>query len=131
MDAVAVAQGHGLAGRDVFAVDQDAASIVFPAFVPERRFRLSGSEVRIGRRSVSRHSEPEIDLTGPPADLGVSRLHAVLIAGPDGGWSVVDAGSPNGIVVNGKDVPSGETVPLREGDRIHLGAWTVITITRG
>jgi len=111
--------------------DQDAASIVFPAFVPERRFRLSGSEVRIGRRSVSRHSEPEIDLTGPPADLGVSRLHAVLIAGPDGGWSVVDAGSPNGIVVNGKDVPSGETVPLREGDRIHLGAWTVITITRG
>ena len=111
--------------------DQDAASIVFPAFVPERRFRLSGAEVRIGRRSVSRRIEPEIDLTGPPTDPGVSRLHAVLIAGPDRNWSVVDAGSPNGIVVNGKDVPPGETVPLREGDRIHLGAWTVITITRG
>ncbi len=111
--------------------DQDAASIVFPAFVPERRFRLSGAEVRIGRRSVSRHIEPEIDLTGPPTDTAVSRLHAVLIAGPDGNWSVVDAGSPNGIVVNGKDVPPGEAVPLRDGDRIHLGAWTVITITRG
>ena len=111
--------------------DQDAASIVFPAFVPERRFRLSGAEVRIGRRSVSRHIEPEIDLTGPPTDPGVSRLHAVLIAGPDRNWSVVDAGSPNGIVVNGKDVPPGEAVPLRDGDRIHLGAWTVITITRG
>ena len=111
--------------------DQDAASIVFPAFFPERRFRLSGAEVRIGRRSVSRHIEPEIDLTGPPTDPGVSRLHAVLIAGPDRNWSVVDAGSPNGIVVNGKDVPPGETVPLRDGDRIHLGAWTVITITRG
>jgi serine/threonine protein kinase len=111
--------------------DQDAASIVFPAFVPERRFRLSGGEVRIGRRSVSRHIEPEIDLTGPPTDPGVSRLHAVLIAGPDRNWSVVDAGSPNGIVVNGKDVPPGETVPLLDGDRIHLGAWTVITITRG
>ena len=111
--------------------DRDAASIVFPAFVPERRFRLSGAEVRIGRRSVSRHIEPEIDLTGPPTDPGVSRLHAVLIAGPDRNWSVVDAGSPNGIMVNGKDVPPGETVPLREGDRIHLGAWTVITITRG
>ena len=110
--------------------DQDAASIVFPAFVPERRFRLSGAEVRIGRRSVSRHIEPEIDLTGPPTDPGVSRLHAVLIAGPDRNWSVVDAGSPNGIVVNGKDVPPGEAVPLRHGDRIHLGAWTVITITR-
>jgi serine/threonine protein kinase len=110
--------------------DQDAASIVFPAFAPERRFPLSGAEVRIGRRSVSRHSEPEIDLTGPPTDPGVSRLHAVLIAGPDQNWSVVDAGSDNGIVVNGRDVPAGEAVPLRDGDRIHLGAWTVITITR-
>ena len=111
--------------------DQDAASISLPAHVPERRFRLSGTEVRIGRRSVSRRIEPEIDLTGPPTDPGVSRLHAVLIAGPDRSWSVVDAGSPNGILVNGKDVPPGEAVPLRDGDRINLGAWTVITITRG
>ena len=112
------------------ASDQDAASIVFPAFVPERRFRLSGAEIRIGRRSVSRHIEPEIDLTGPPPDPAVSRLHAKLIAGPDRNWSVVDAGSDNGIAVNGKDVPPGEAVPLRDGDRIHLGAWTVITIVR-
>jgi serine/threonine protein kinase len=112
------------------ASDQDAASIAFPAFLPQRRFRLSGAEVRIGRRSVSRHIEPEIDLTGPPTDTAVSRLHAVLIAGPDRNWSVVDADSDNGIVVNGKDVPPGEAVPLRDGDRIHLGAWTVITIVR-
>jgi serine/threonine protein kinase len=112
------------------ANDQDAASIAFPAFLPQRRFRLSGAEVRIGRRSVSRHIEPEIDLTGPPTDTAVSRLHAVLIAGPDRNWSVVDVGSDNGIVVNGKDVPPGEAVPLRDGDRIHLGAWTVITIVR-
>ena len=111
--------------------DQDAASISLPAHVPERRFGLSGTEVRIGRRSVSRRIEPEIDLTGPPTDPGVSRLHAVLIARPDRSWSVVDPGSPNGIMVNGKDVPPGEEVPLRDGDRIHLGAWTVITITRG
>ena len=110
--------------------DQDAASISLPARVPERRFRLSGTKVRIGRRSVSRRIEPEIDLTGPPTDPGVSRLHAVLIGGPDRSWSVVDPGSPNGIMVNGKDVPPGQEVPLRDGDRIHLGAWTVITITR-
>jgi serine/threonine protein kinase len=110
--------------------DTDAASIVFPAFAPERRYQLSGAEVRIGRRSVSRRIEPEIDLTGPPTDPGVSRLHAVLTVGPDGNWSVVDAGSPNGIVVNGKDVPAGQAVPLRHGDRIHLGAWTVITVIR-
>jgi serine/threonine-protein kinase len=111
--------------------DQDAALIKFPAHVPERRFPLVGTEVRIGRRSKSRHIEPEIDLAVPPADPGVSRLHAVLVAGPDRNWSVVDSGSDNGILVNGKDVPSGETVPLRDGDRIHLGAWTMITITRG
>ena len=111
--------------------DQDAAKIRFPAHVPERQFPLVGTEVRIGRRSKSRHIEPEIDLAVPPADPGVSRLHAVLVAGPDQNWSVVDSGSDNGILVNGKDVPSGGTVPLRDGDRIHLGAWTAITIARG
>ena len=64
--------------------DTDAASIMFPAFVPERRYQLSGAEVRIGRRSVSRRIEPEIDLTGPPTDPGVSRLHAVLTAARTG-----------------------------------------------
>jgi Protein kinase domain/FHA domain len=112
------------------ANDQDAPSIRFPAYVPERRFRLSGTEVRIGRRSASRRTEPEIDLTGPPIDQGVSRLHAVLTHAPGQGWSVADLDSPNGILVNGKDVPAGKAVPLRHGDRIHLGAWTLITIVR-
>jgi len=111
--------------------EQDSASMSFPAHVPERRFPLSGAEIRIGRRSKSRGIEPEIDLTGPPTDPGVSRQHANLVPGPGRGWSVVDLGSPNGIQVNGKDVPAGETVTLRDGDRIHLGAWTLITITRG
>jgi serine/threonine-protein kinase len=111
--------------------DTEAGSIVFPVHYPEQRFRLSGTAVRIGRRSVSRRIEPEIDLTGPPVDPGVSRLHAVLTAGPDGSWSVTDADSDNGIRVNGQDVPPSQAVPLRPGDRIHLGAWTVITITRG
>src|SRR5215470_12185015 len=53
----------------------DAATIEFPAYCPERQFRLAGREMRIGRRSVSRGLEPEIDLTGPPADPGVSHLH--------------------------------------------------------
>jgi hypothetical protein len=108
----------------------DAAEISFPAYCPERRFRLSGTEVRIGRRSVSRGIDPEIDLTGPPTDPGVSRMHAVLIASPDGSWSVVDPGSENGTLVNGSEVRPGQTVPLHDGDRIHLGAWTALTITR-
>ena len=107
----------------------DAASIGFPAYCPERRFRLAGTEVRVGRRSESRGIHPEIDLTGPPADPGVSRLHVVLVAAPDGSWSVVDPGSANGTLVNGDEIPAGETVSLRDGDVIHLGAWTALTVT--
>jgi pSer/pThr/pTyr-binding forkhead associated (FHA) protein len=110
--------------------EQDTASISFPGDLPERRIPLVGDEVRIGRRSVSRGIEPEIDLSGPPLDPGVSRLHAKLVPAPDGSWTVVDLGT-NGITVNGQDVPSGASVPLRPGDSIHLGAWTKITITRG
>jgi hypothetical protein len=109
----------------------DADAIGFPAYCPERRFPLSGAEVRVGRRSVSRGIDPEIDLTGPPGDPGVSRLHMVLVGAPDGTWSVVDPGSENGTLVNGSEVPQGEAVPLHDGDRIHLGAWTALTITRG
>jgi hypothetical protein len=108
----------------------DAAAIGFPSYCPERRFRLAGTEIRVGRRSESRGIHPEIDLTGPPADPGVSRLHVVLVADPDGTWSVVDPGSANGTLVNGDEIPAGETVPLRDGDVIHLGAWTALTLTR-
>ena len=107
----------------------DAAAVGFPAYCPERRFRLAGTEVRVGRRSESRGIHPEIDLTGPPADPGVSRLHVVLVSAPDGTWSVVDPGSANGTLVNGDEIPAGETVGLRDGDVIHLGAWTALTVT--
>jgi hypothetical protein len=126
-----VAADHDYYDQMRAAGDPEAAAIAFPPYCPERRFRLSGTEVRIGRRSASRGLEPEIDLTGPPTDTGVSRLHAVLLAGPDGAWSVLDPGSANGTLVNGSEIPRDEPVPLDDGDRIHLGAWTMITITRG
>jgi hypothetical protein len=109
----------------------DAADIAFPAYFPQRRFRLAGTEVRIGRRSHSSGIDPEIDLSVPPADPGVSRLHAVLLKAPDGTWSVVDPGSANGTEVNGTEIPPGQAVPLRHGDRIHLGAWTELRVVRG
>ena len=39
---------------------------------------------------------PEIDLSTEPADPGISHLHAVLIAEPNGTWRLVDPGSTNG-----------------------------------
>lgn len=102
--------------------------VEFPAGWPERRFQLAGSRLRIGRKSISREVAPEIDVTGPPTDPGVSRLHAILIRQPDGSWAVEDPGSENGTIVNGSEIPVGQLVPLTSGDTICIGAWTAITI---
>ncbi|WP_433345552.1 FHA domain-containing protein [Microtetraspora malaysiensis] len=108
----------------------DAARVTFPPYCPERRVPLVGPEVRIGRRSQSRALTPEIDLAGPPEDPGVSHLHAVLLAQPDGTWQLVDPGSANGTLLNGKTVERNALIPLGDGDRIHVGAWTIITVRK-
>ncbi len=41
---------------------------------------------------------------------------------------VLDPGSANGTVVNGGEIPGGVQVPLHDGDRICVGAFTVLTI---
>src|SRR5262249_10867317 len=104
--------------------------VTFPAFCPERRFTLTGTEVLIGRSSRSRGIEPAIDLTGPPEDAGVSHAHALFVPGADGGWSVVDLHSPNGAYLNHPPdpLPPNQPTPLSVGDRIHVGAWTTLTV---
>ncbi|GIG61776.1 hypothetical protein Lfu02_61480 [Longispora fulva] len=107
------------------------SDIAFPPYCPDREFALTGATVRIGRRTASR-GVPEIDLAGPPEDSGVSHLHAVLLAGPDDTWALVDPGSTNGTFLNdGTDPVAVNTEhPVRAGDRIHLGAWTTITLRK-
>jgi hypothetical protein len=111
----------------VSSTDED---ITFPAAYPERVVRLRAGEVRIGRRSRSRGLVPEIDLTGPPEDPGISHLHAVLRTLPDGGWTLTDAGSTNGTTINDDPAVLGAdaAVAIDDGDRIHVGAWTTITL---
>jgi hypothetical protein len=108
-----------------------SSAVEFPAHTSERRIRLVGKQMHIGRRSAARDLVPEIDLADQPVDPGVSRLHAVLTPAPDGTWSIHDPGSANGTLVNGREMAIGEMVTLHEGDRINLGAWTVITVHRG
>ncbi|GAT64670.1 phosphopeptide-binding protein [Planomonospora sphaerica] len=109
----------------------DAARVLFPPYCPRRNVPLTGTEVRIGRLSRSRALAPEIDLSGPPEDPGVSHLHAVLLSGPGDTWTLVDPGSANGTIVNGRPVEANRPVPVDDGARIHLGAWTLITLRRG
>ena len=111
------------------AANPDAEPIPFPAFCPERRFALPNRQAVIGRRSRSRGIEPEIDLTGPPEDPAISHAHALLITVPEG-WAVVDLNSANGTYVNDSPDPieANMPVPVGAGDRIHVGAFTTMTL---
>ncbi|KAB2341928.1 FHA domain-containing protein [Actinomadura rudentiformis] len=125
------------ADRDYFATivaeeGPDSGNLAFPPYHPERRIPLEAQQVRIGRRSSS-HGTPEIDLREPPEDPGVSHVHAVLLAKPDGTWTLVDPGSTNRTCLNGatEPIPYNVEIPVGDGDRIHVGAWTTITLRRG
>ncbi|GHC50361.1 FHA domain-containing protein [Streptomyces cinnamoneus] len=111
----------------------EAAGLNLPAYSPELQFPLNGRQVTIGRRRHSTGESPDIDLSRPPEDPGVSHQHAMLVQQPDGGWAVVDQDSTNGTTVNGSEDPIQPYVPvaLQDGDRVHVGAWTTITVRRG
>ena len=110
----------------------DAHGFGFPTSSQPQRVALTGDRVRIGRRSVSRRITPEIDLSQPLTDPGVSREHALLVAQPDGSWAVIDTDSANGTFVNDhpQRLSPQHLVPLAEGDRVHVGIWTTLTLHR-
>ncbi|WNF27069.1 FHA domain-containing protein [Streptomyces sp. C11-1] len=110
----------------------EATGLNLPAYSPEQRLPLTGNQITIGRRRQSTGESPDIDLSVPPEDPGVSHQHAVLVQQPDGGWAVVDQNSTNGTTLNGAEDPIQPyvPVPLQDGDQVHVGAWTTITVRR-
>lgn len=111
----------------------EATGLNLPAYSPEQHIRLQGNQIGIGRRRHSTGESPDIDLSVPPEDPGVSHQHAVLVQQPDGSWAVVDQNSTNGTTINGSADPIQPYVPvqLQDGDRVHVGAWTTITVRYG
>jgi hypothetical protein len=91
---------------------------------------LTAQSVLVGRRSVSRGINPEVDCG---SDIGVSRRHAQLTT--DGQrWWVEDLQSANGTYVGPASGPL-PTAPLPAGrheladdDRIYVGAWTRLVV---
>jgi serine/threonine-protein kinase PknK len=77
-----------------------------------RVVRLNKAPVRIGRAS-----DNEVRLS----DVRVSRHHCAFEPGEDGGW-IVDLGSSNGLVVNGRRTRRAFLAP---GDELVLGAATI------
>ncbi|MFI0719934.1 FHA domain-containing protein [Streptomyces sp. NPDC021224] len=136
--------GAGTAWMAVIAADREyftsmmarsgpeAGGLYFPAYSPEVQLPLTGHQVTIGRQRHSTGEAPDIDLSRSPEDPGVSHKHAVLVQQPDGSWSVVDQDSTNGTTVNLAEdpIPAYTPIPLNEGDRVHVGAWTTITVRR-
>lgn len=111
----------------------EASGLFFPPYCPERRIPLTGrGQLRIGRRSQHKGTVPEIDLSVPPEDPGVSHNHALLAEQPDGSWVVVDQDSTNCTTINysADTITPHTAVPLHDGDKIHVGAWTTITLHR-
>ena len=77
-----------------------------------REFPLDKDQVTIGRL-------PESDITIP--DPGASRNHAEVRSG-ENGYTLVDVGSTNGTMVNGRRVREHQ---LEDGDRITIGRTTL------
>ncbi|WP_329320530.1 FHA domain-containing protein [Streptomyces sp. NBC_01262] len=104
----------------------------FPAHAPERHIPLTSVLITIGRRQHSTGETPDIDLGSIPEDPGVSHEHAILVQQSDSTWSLIDKESTNGTTVNGAEDPLEPylPVPLKDGDRVHVGIWTTITIRR-
>jgi len=117
------------AERDYYDSGDDHR-VPFPSFYPRRVFPLSGPRLLVGRRSESRGIHPEIDLSGAPEDPGISRSHAIFERQQDGSYALLDPGSTNGTRLNDEPDPIEPhgPVPLQDGDRVYLGAWTRITV---
>ena len=71
--------------------------------------------------SIGRDAENDIVLP----KTTVSRRHARLLF-VEGRWLIEDRGSANGTFVNGERVPFGSAFPLRHGDRIGVGAASLV-----
>ena len=81
----------------------------------DERLIAPGGSIWFGR-------DPVCDLV--LSDISVSRFHAFLKRGPNGGFQLQDAGSSNGTLVNGASVCRKEAGPptnVKSGDNIRFG----------
>lgn len=129
----AVGQWYAVVTADRGQFDRSSPDgLVFPDGIAPMEIPLDGDELEIGRGQPDADAQAPVRLTPGCEDPAVSRLHAVLTRLDDGSYAVVDLGSTNGTTVNEdpRPIPPNVEVSLSDGDAIHLGAWTTITIHR-
>ncbi len=93
-----------------------AVLVITEGLEPGRRYVLERDCTILGR---------QIDCNVCLQGRSVSRKHAqVLVRGPN--CYVEDLGSSNGTFLNGKRLPSRQTVPCHEGDQLTIGPYTFL-----
>ncbi|MEV6168679.1 FHA domain-containing protein [Streptomyces sp. NPDC051954] len=123
---------HDHFARVMARSEPEDQGLYVPTHAPDLHIPLTRTVITIGRRHRSTGEPPFIDLDSHPEDPGVSHEHAILVQQPDFTWSLIDKGSTNGTTVNGAEDPVAPyvPVPLKDGDRVHVGLWTTITVRR-
>jgi pSer/pThr/pTyr-binding forkhead associated (FHA) protein len=91
----------------------DARLAIYKGTKLDRAFPLGGRSTAIGR---------DADNPVQMIDPKVSKRHAVIRAKGEA-WAIEDAGSTNGLTVNGARVKSAE---LKHGDKIRIGPFHLV-----
>ena len=99
----------------------DAAPVYESAF----ELVLKNPVTQIGRSSQKRNLHPEIACDW---DDAVSHRHAKIELDPEGNAFLVDLGSTNGTMLNGKLIAANTPTKLKDGDRISLGGKTALIV---
>ena len=86
---------------------------------------LKNPVTQIGRSSQKRNLHPEIACDW---DDAVSHRHAKIELDTEGNPFLVDVGSTNGTMVNGKILSPNTPIKLKDGDRISLGGKTALIV---
>jgi hypothetical protein len=118
------------ADRDFFnhnEAEGSSGAVAFPEDMDRQEVVLVQDRMEIGRLSETSETAPDVALEDP----GVSRRHARLERQTDRTWAVIDEGSTNGTRVRGSDpIEPEKPATLNDGDHIHIGAYTRITLQR-
>ncbi|NOZ78590.1 MAG: cyclic nucleotide-binding domain-containing protein [Acidobacteria bacterium] len=86
---------------------------------------VDGRDTTIGRSDPVTGIDPDIDLTLSDPQRTISRRHARIRRGDDGGFTVIeDVGTMNGTFVNGVRLTAGRPYPLKPGDTLVFGTVT-------
>jgi hypothetical protein len=101
---------------------------------------MTSIRLRLRNAETTRLEEEIHDLRGPAvlgrsrdadillSDPGVSRRHASLRPGEDGGWLIEDLHSTRGTSVNGRRMAPGEFSKIVEGDLIEINPWSMLVL---